>query len=119
MAHESRSARAVSQQYVGLIRTCWTWMGLGLDMFKIPVSDKRALQQFAEACAVLLVISVAKLMAPFTNPKRSADAALVAIVPKISWQQDCGLKSKSSWRFTCTANFPTVGFTDVTLKSWR
>lgn len=62
-------------------RECARLMGFP-DTFKIPVSDTRAYQQFAEASVVPMVKSVAKLMASIIFPKESADAAPAVVVPK-------------------------------------
>ncbi len=61
-------------------RECARLMGFP-DTFKIPVSDTRAYQQFAEAAVVPMVKAVAKLMASLILQKESADAAPAVVVP--------------------------------------
>lgn len=72
---ESRNPRRLTP------RECARLMGFP-DTFRIPVSDTRAYQLFADAAVVPMVEAVAKLMAPLAINKRSATAATIAVLPK-------------------------------------
>lgn len=62
-------------------RECARLMGFP-DTFRIPVSDTRAYQLFAEAAVVPMVQAVGKLIASIISPKESVEAVSSVIVPK-------------------------------------
>ncbi|MHB1092742.1 DNA (cytosine-5-)-methyltransferase [Thiobacillus sp.] len=62
-------------------RECARLMGFP-DTFRIPVSDTRAYQLFADAAVVPMIESAAKLMAPLIALKEPATLAQLASLPK-------------------------------------
>lgn len=62
-------------------RECARLMGFP-DTFRIPVSDTRAYQLFADAAVVPMIESTAKLMAPLITNERAVASAQLAAPPK-------------------------------------